>query len=60
MFAIGALVMAWDFIVKLRPLYPQAIDRLISLGGEFWAVHPIILAAPIRAAGRCTDRLKIG
>ena len=21
--------MAWDFIVKLRPLYPQAIDRLI-------------------------------
>ena len=28
-FAIGALVMAWDFIVKLRPLYPQAIDRLI-------------------------------
>ena len=28
-FAVGALLMAWDFIVKLRPLYPQAIDRLI-------------------------------
>jgi nitric oxide reductase subunit B len=28
-FAIGALLMAWDFIVKLRPLYPQAVDRLI-------------------------------
>ena len=28
-FALGALLMAWDFIVKLRPLYPQAIDRLI-------------------------------
>ncbi len=28
-FAIGALLMAWDFIVKLRPLYPQAIDKLI-------------------------------
>ena len=26
---LGALLMAWDFIVKLRPLYPQAIDRLI-------------------------------
>jgi hypothetical protein len=21
--------MAWDFILKLRPLYPQAIDRLL-------------------------------
>lgn len=28
-FAIGALLMAWDFIVKLRPLYPQPVDRLI-------------------------------
>ena len=28
-FAIGALLMAWDFIVKLRPIYPQAVDRLI-------------------------------
>ena len=29
LFTAGALLMAWDFIVKLRPLYPQAIDRLI-------------------------------
>ena len=28
-FALGALLMAWDFIVKLRPLYPQAVDRLV-------------------------------
>jgi nitric oxide reductase subunit B len=28
-FALGALLMAWDFVVKLRPLYPRAIDRLI-------------------------------
>ncbi|MGH6890548.1 MAG: group III truncated hemoglobin [Rhizomicrobium sp.] len=29
LFAIGALLMAWDFIVKLRPLYPEALDRMI-------------------------------
>ncbi|HET8882152.1 MAG TPA: cbb3-type cytochrome c oxidase subunit I [Solimonas sp.] len=28
-FALGALLMAWDFIVKLRPLYPPALDRLL-------------------------------
>lgn len=28
-FAAGALLMAWDFIVKLRPLYPEAIGILI-------------------------------
>ncbi|MBU9597637.1 nitric-oxide reductase large subunit [Burkholderia multivorans] len=28
-FAAGALLMAWDFIIKLRPLYPQAIDRMV-------------------------------
>ncbi|MEO8811819.1 MAG: cbb3-type cytochrome c oxidase subunit I [Caulobacteraceae bacterium] len=28
-FAAAALLMAWDFIVKLRPLYPGAIDRLV-------------------------------
>jgi len=28
-FALGALLMAWDFIVKLRPLYPQAVERII-------------------------------
>lgn len=26
-FAAGALLMAWDFIIKLRPLYPQFGDR---------------------------------
>lgn len=29
-FAVGALLMAWDFIIKLRPLYPQAIGKLLS------------------------------
>jgi nitric oxide reductase subunit B len=29
LFALGALLMAWDFVVKLRPLYPAAFDRLI-------------------------------
>ena len=28
-FAAGALLMAWDFIIKLRPLYPRGLDRLI-------------------------------
>jgi nitric oxide reductase subunit B len=28
-FALGALLMAWDFIVKLRPLFPRFADRLI-------------------------------
>ena len=27
-FAVGALLMAWDFIVKLRPLYPRAVVRI--------------------------------
>jgi nitric oxide reductase subunit B len=26
-FALGALLMAWDFIVKLRPLFPRFIER---------------------------------
>lgn len=29
LFAVAAVLMAWDFTVKLRPLYPPAIDRLI-------------------------------
>jgi nitric oxide reductase subunit B len=29
-FALGALLMAWDFIVKLRPLFPRFVERLIS------------------------------
>jgi nitric oxide reductase subunit B len=28
-FALGALLMAWDFIVKLRPLFPRLVERLI-------------------------------
>ena len=28
-FALGALLMAWDFIVKLRPLFPRFLARLI-------------------------------
>ena len=28
-FALGALLMAWDFIVKSRPLLPQLVGRLI-------------------------------
>ncbi len=28
LFALGALLMAWDFIVKLRPLFPLAIERI--------------------------------
>lgn len=28
-FAIGALLMAWDFIIKLRPLFPRGVDRMI-------------------------------
>ena len=32
-FAAGALLMAWDFIVKLRPLFPRAFARLAP-GGD--------------------------
>jgi len=28
-FALGALPMAWDFIVKLRPLFPRFVEHLI-------------------------------
>jgi hypothetical protein len=28
-FALGALLMAWDFIVKLRPLFPRFVEHLI-------------------------------
>jgi nitric oxide reductase subunit B len=28
-FALGALLMAWDFIIKLRPLLPHFVERLI-------------------------------
>jgi nitric oxide reductase subunit B len=39
-FAIGALLMAWDFIVKLRPLYPQLIDRVIFRAPPRWQTGP--------------------
>jgi nitric oxide reductase subunit B len=28
-FALGALLMAWDFVVKLRPIYPRFVERMI-------------------------------
>jgi nitric oxide reductase subunit B len=28
-FALGALLMAWDFIAKLRPLLPRFVVRLL-------------------------------
>ena len=28
-FALGALLMAWDFLIKLRPLFPAFVERLI-------------------------------
>ena len=28
-FALGALLMAWDFIIKLRPLFPRFVARLL-------------------------------
>ena len=37
LFAAGALLMAWDFIVKLRPLYPLAISRLFFPGLAAWS-----------------------
>ena len=27
-FALGALLMAWDFIGKLRPLFPRFLERV--------------------------------
>jgi nitric oxide reductase subunit B len=29
LFAAGALLMAWDFVVKLMPLYPPSVERLL-------------------------------
>jgi nitric oxide reductase subunit B len=42
-FALGALLMALDFVVKLRPIYPGFVERLIP--GR-WAVPGTIGAAP--------------
>ena len=38
-FALGALLMAWDFLVKLRPIYPAFIER--------WLGDAAISLAPI-------------
>jgi nitric oxide reductase subunit B len=32
-FALGALLMAWDFIVKLRPLFPRLAERFLPTPG---------------------------
>ena len=29
-FALGALLMAWDFLVKLRPIYPAFVERRLA------------------------------
>jgi nitric oxide reductase subunit B len=31
-FAAGALLMAWDFIIKLRPVLPSVLQRLLGGG----------------------------
>jgi nitric oxide reductase subunit B len=38
-FALGALLMAWDFIIKLRPLFPRFIERLMP--GEETRSRPV-------------------
>ncbi len=43
-FALGALLMAWDFIVKLRPLFPRFVARLIP--GSRWRSLPALREAP--------------
>ncbi len=32
-FAAGALLMAWDFLVKLRPIYPRFVERRLAASG---------------------------
>jgi nitric oxide reductase subunit B len=31
-FAVAALLMAWDFLIKLRPIYPRFIERRLPAG----------------------------
>jgi len=42
-FALGALLMAWDFVVKLRPIYPRFVERMIpgrrAVGGTIVAAR---------------------
>jgi hypothetical protein len=28
LFGVAAVLMAWDFLIKLRPLYPRLAERL--------------------------------
>lgn len=49
LFAMGALLMAWDFIIKLRPLWPQS-----SLGSER-PLHPETPATPHAVLERARD-----
>ena len=42
-FALGAVLMSWDFLVKLRPIYPRLVERW--LGGA--AVPAAIPPAPV-------------
>ena len=46
-FALGALLMARDFLIKLRPIYPAFIER--RLGGS---VTPLAPASSVVAKGR--------
>jgi nitric oxide reductase subunit B len=39
-FALGALLMAWDFVLKLRPLFPQFVARLIP-GAPLSSLHAL-------------------
>jgi len=39
-FAIGAVMMAWDFIIKARPLLPSSVVRWISGGRP--VEHPAV------------------
>ena len=50
-FAAGALLMGWDFIVKLRPLYPQAIDQADL--PRLYAVRVVI--SPLRVYGELAE-----
>ena len=43
-FAAGALLMAWDFVLKLRPFYPRLLRRRHTAVVEE-AASPIGLAA---------------
>ena len=37
-FALGALLMAWDFLLKLPPFFPQLVERFLP--GPREAAHP--------------------